>query len=126
MKIGDSFVKQRTFTNEEIIAFGELTRNTGRVHTEPDELGRLMVQGLLTASLITDVGAELGLMGQAMNLNFLRPVYSGDSITCTLRLERVEESNKSFNLLFSCEFLNQNNKKVLTGEGRGVIFKTVE
>lgn len=124
MEVGDTITKQRTFTNEEIIAFGELTRNTGLVHIEPDEFGRLMVQGLLTASIITEIGGELGLLGQNMNFSFVRAVYTGDTITCNLHIDRIEELDRSSNIFFSSEFINLNNKIVLTADGKGVLIKT--
>ncbi len=121
METGDTITRERTFTNEEIILFGELTHNTGTVHKEPDESGRLMVQGLLTASLITEIGGELNFLGNQMNFNFVRAVYAGDMITCKLRLDRIEESAKRTKAWASYECTNQNNETVLTGDGKGIL-----
>ncbi len=121
MKIGDVITRQRTFTNQEILLFGELTRNAGLVHQIPDELGRLMVQGLLTASLLTEIGGELNLLAREMNFIFLRPVYSGDIITCVLKIDNLQQMSKVTKIWVSWEFINQNKEPVLTGNGEGIL-----
>jgi acyl dehydratase len=121
VKIGDVITRQRTFTNQEILLFGELTRNAGLVHQIPDELGRLMVQGLLTASLLTEIGGELNLLAREMNFIFLRPVYSGDIITCVLKIDNLQQMSKVTKIWVSWEFINQNKEPVLTGNGEGIL-----
>ncbi|WAA12895.1 hypothetical protein [Fervidibacillus halotolerans] len=52
---GMKFSWSRTFTKEDVLQFGELTGDQGDHHIHPDEKGRLMVQGLLTASIDSPV-----------------------------------------------------------------------
>lgn len=124
MKIGDVITRQRTFTNQENFLFGELTKNTGLVHQVPDELGRLMVQGLLTASLLTEIGGEINLLAREMNFRFLRPVYTGDTITCALRVDKLQEMGEAKKIWVSWELINQNNEPVLTGDGKGILLNS--
>ena len=53
MKIGDKISWQRTFTEEDIKTFARLSGDQGEHHLIPDEQGRLMAHGLLTATLPT-------------------------------------------------------------------------
>jgi hypothetical protein len=56
---GEVITYERTFTEEEIRAFAELSGDTGQQHVERDAEGRLMAQGLLTATLPTKIGGEV-------------------------------------------------------------------
>ncbi|MER2141043.1 MAG: enoyl-CoA hydratase, partial [Priestia megaterium] len=58
-KAGDTFTWQRTFQEEEIMQFAEMTGDRGKHHIERDEKGRLMVHGLMTASIGTKIGGDL-------------------------------------------------------------------
>lgn len=120
MQAGEVKYYQRTFTNEEVIQFGELTQNTALVHLETDSRGRLMVQGLLTASLHIKIGADLNLIGQQTDIKFVSPVYTGDTITCRLLVERIEEVRKGKKVWCSWICTNQNNETVLMGSAIGV------
>lgn len=53
-------------------------------HVAEDIQGRLTVHGLLTATLPTVIGGRLNLIARTMELDFLRPVYSGDHISCSV------------------------------------------
>lgn len=48
-------------------------------HLTPDEQGRLVVQGLLTATLPTKVGGDNNVLARTMNFEFTRPVFTGDT-----------------------------------------------
>lgn len=54
----------------------------GTHHTSPNDKGRIVIQGLLTATLSTKIGGENDVLAHTMNFNLLKPVYSGDTITC--------------------------------------------
>lgn len=88
---GDTFTYERTFTVEEVQQFAALSGDAQPRHTEPDEDGRLLAQGLLTATLPTKIGGDLEMLAHTMDLEFTRPVYTGESVTCTWTHETVEE-----------------------------------
>ncbi|GGF25383.1 hypothetical protein GCM10010954_25340 [Halobacillus andaensis] len=54
--VGDVYRWERNFTEDEVLQFGEMSGDQGRHHVERDQRGRLMVQGLITASIATKIG----------------------------------------------------------------------
>lgn len=73
----------RTITEDDIRRFGEISGDKGRHHMEKDSRGRLLAHGLLTATLPTKLGGDLQFIAGTMTFEFLKPVYSGDALTCT-------------------------------------------
>ncbi len=115
----------RTFTAELVDAFTEISRDRGRHHVQPDAQGRRIVHGLLVASLGTEIGGSLDFLSRTMDYEFLRPVYVGDTITCTARVEQVEKRPGKTRLLVSMRFANQAGEDVIRGSTRGVVLDQV-
>lgn len=114
---------EREFTTEEVHTFGAISGDQQQRHLEPNDDGELMVQGLLTATIPTNIGAELGVMGQELSFEFHRPVYTGDVITCTWTNDEVTEAEDRYHLRASVECTNDINDRVMTATIRGVIWK---
>ncbi|WP_082233036.1 FAS1-like dehydratase domain-containing protein [Halobacillus massiliensis] len=121
MKTGDVYTWDRTFTKEEVIEFSRISGDQGRHHVEPDDQGRLMVQGLLTASLGTKIGGDLNYIAREMVSEFIRPVFSGDTITCEVTLTNVANADGFKKVEMKSVYLNQKGKEVLTGSSYGII-----
>lgn len=122
LTVGDIISFERTFTVRDVELFTEVSRDEGVHHVNPDEQGRLVVQGLLTATLPTKVGGDANVLARNMNFEFLRPVFTGDTILCEVKIEKYEKTEKNRTAIvasFSCK--NQNEKEVLKGEFFGVI-----
>ncbi|MDR6121260.1 3-hydroxybutyryl-CoA dehydratase [Bacillus sp. SLBN-46] len=122
LKVGDIITFERTFTVRDVELFTEVSGDEGIHHITPDEQGRLVVQGLLTATLPTKVGGDHNVLARNMNFEFLRPVFTGDTIICEVKIEKYErqENNRTAIIAsFLCE--NQNEKEVLKGDFSGVI-----
>jgi len=51
LHVGDSATWERTFTEEDVRSFATISGDQDVHHVTPDEQGRLMVHGLLTATL---------------------------------------------------------------------------
>ena len=121
MQVGDVISWQRTFTEDDIRLFAGLSGDQGVHHLEPDEHGRLMAHGLLTATLPTKIGGDINFIAREMTFAFIRPVFAGDTVTCDVTLTAIEPAEKYVKL--SCAFVcrNQNGKEVLTGRGAGVV-----
>ncbi|MFJ7954558.1 hotdog domain-containing protein [Lysinibacillus sp. NPDC096418] len=122
LKVGETIKFERTFTVRDVELFTELSGDEGIHHTTPDEQGRLVIQGLLTATLPTKVGGDYSVMARNMNFEFLRPVFTGDTIICEVKIEKYEkqENNRTAIITtFLCK--NQNEKEVLKGDFSGVI-----
>lgn len=122
LKVGDIIRFERTFTEEDVKIFTKVSMDEGDHHTNPDELGRLVVQGLLTASLPTKVGGDYNVLARTMNFEFLRPVFTEDTISCEVTIEKLEKKdNNRISILATFLCTNQNEKQVLSGNFAGVI-----
>ncbi len=123
MKIGDIITFKRTFTTKDVELFTEVSCDEGVHHITPDEQGRLVIQGLLTATLPTKIGGDANVLARTMNFEFIRPVFTGDTIKCEVEIQSYEweESKKrtSIGTTFTCK--NQDGKEVLKGSFAGVI-----
>lgn len=112
---------ERTFTPEEVRAFADLSGDRGEHHEQPDEDGRLLVHGLLTATLPTKIGGDLDVLARTMEFDFLRPVYTGQRIVCEVTVEAVdrEDDRADIEVSFTCHV--DGGELVLTGEFDGVV-----
>ena len=95
MKVGETLSFTRTFTVQEVSAFAVLTRDRAPWHLNADASGRVVTHGLLTVSLATEIGGAMGFMARQFDISFLRPVRTGEPITCTLTLTELSEAPSS-------------------------------
>jgi 3-hydroxybutyryl-CoA dehydratase len=123
LKAGDVLTYERTFSEADVRLFAELSGDKGLHHVQPDEQGRLMVQGLLTATVPTKIGGDLNFIARSMEMEFLRPVFTGDTIRCVAKIESlVRDTNGAISaLLITSECYNQHGKLVLRGRAQGLI-----
>ncbi|WP_404332403.1 enoyl-CoA hydratase [Mesobacillus maritimus] len=122
LKVGDIISFERTFTIEDVELFSKDSGDEGIHHVTPDEQGRLIVQGLLTATLPTKVGGDHNVLARTMDFEFLKPVFTSDTIKCEVTIEKYEKTDKNRTAImatFLCT--NQNEKQVLRGNFAGVI-----
>lgn len=121
-KVGDIITFERTFKQEDVEMFTKVSMDEGNHHITPDEQGRLVVQGLLTATLPTKVGGDYNVLARTMNFEFLRPVFTGDTIICEVTIEQFEkQENNRTAIMATFLCTNQNEKLVLKGNFAGVI-----
>jgi 3-hydroxybutyryl-CoA dehydratase len=121
--LGQTFAYVRAFTREDVELFTRLSGDVGRHHLEPDAQGRVMVQGLLTAMLPTRLGGEANFIARDMHFEFLRPVFSGDTIATEATVTERSEDERVWQLRFEFRCHNQHAKEVLKGYTTGVIRK---
>ena len=123
LKAGDQLTAQRTFTADDVIAFGRVSGDRGRHHLVLDAKGRLMVHGLHTATLPTEIGGSIDFVAREMVFDFQRPVFAGDTVTCTCTVVKLEEQpgRRAVEVQFVC--LNQHGKEVLLGRTSGVVLE---
>jgi 3-hydroxybutyryl-CoA dehydratase len=122
LKVGDIIRFERMFTKEDVEMFTKVSWDEGDHHIHPDEQGRLVIQGLLTATLPTKIGGEHNVLARTMNFEFLRPVFTGDTILCEVQIEKLEPNdNNRTSILATFLCTNQNEKQVLRGSFAGVI-----
>lgn len=96
LRLGETLILTRTFTEELTKAFGDLSRDYNPVHYDTrfasaKNFTGLICHGLLVGSLVTEVGGQIGWLATGMEFRFLRPVYFGDTITCRFTLMEVDE-----------------------------------
>ena len=121
MRVGDIIAWERTFTVEEVNAFTLISGDAGTHHIAPDEQGHLLVQGLLTATLPTKIGGDLNLLARELDFQFLKPVYTGDTIRCEVTLTEVTPTERGTRLSFTWSCRNQRGTEVMIGRGYGVV-----
>ena len=121
LKVGQKASYKRTFTRQDVSAFAELSGDKGVHHVEPDGRGRIMVQGLLTATLPTKLGGDMNYIAREFKLEFVRPVFVGDTITCEGTVERIVPEQGRLKVSLSTVCLNQDGKEVLRGTTSGII-----
>lgn len=122
LEVGSAFSVVRTFTVDEVRFFAELSRDEGFHHMEPDEQGRLMVHGLMTACLPSEIGGRLNLLAHDMFLTFHRPVYTGDTITCEVTITQADYLPTYVIVSASCFCVNQQGKVVMSATFHGKQF----
>jgi 3-hydroxybutyryl-CoA dehydratase len=97
---GDTFEIKRTFSDTDIAQFEALSRDHNPVHSnaayaEAKGFDGVIAHGLLTATLITEIGGQLGWLATYMSLRFKRPVYMGDELTCVWKIMGIDEGNRA-------------------------------
>jgi len=93
---GDTFVFTRTFTDGDVSLYCGLTGDYNPFHLDKafaatSRFGSRIVPGLLTGSLMTHIGGMLGVIGGEMRFSFLAPVFIGDTITCSVTIDAIDE-----------------------------------
>jgi 3-hydroxybutyryl-CoA dehydratase len=121
--VGQKFSYDRVFTVADVEAFARLTGDAGRHHVTPDAEGRVMVQGLLTATLPTKFGGDINYLARDMRFEFVRPVYTGDAIVTEVVCTEAVDEDRVVRLSFDVVCKNQHGKEVLKGSTNGVIRK---
>lgn len=121
MKVGDVKSWARTFTAEDIQAFNKVSGDEGVHHVNPDAQGRLMVHGLLTATIPTKLGGDMDFISREMLFQFHRPVFAGDTIRCDVTVVNFQPSKQYDNLRVEFVCRNQHDKEVMTGHAVGIV-----
>ncbi|MGE7977462.1 enoyl-CoA hydratase [Psychrobacillus sp. NPDC093200] len=121
LRVGEIIRFERTFTLEDVELFTKVSGDEGIHHMKPDEQGRVVVQGLMTATLPTKVGGDNNVLARNMNFEFLKTVYTGDTIICEVTIEKFEKQENRTSIAASFICYNQNDILVLRGNFSGVI-----
>jgi 3-hydroxybutyryl-CoA dehydratase len=123
IKVGDTASVTKTFTQEDVQKFAELSGDHNPIHLDEEHargtrFGRRIAHGMLTSSLISNViGNELPGVGSiylGQTLQFLAPVFPGDIITARATVTSVREDKPIVKLETVCK--NQRDEIVIKGE----------
>ncbi len=121
LTIGTAFTVTRTFSESQVEQFAGLTRDYNPIHFDPrfvavKGLKDKICHGLLVGGMVTEVGGQIGWLASGMNFRFKRPVYIGDTITCTVTITEVDEKGRA---RADAVFVNQDGELVLTAHLTG-------
>jgi 3-hydroxybutyryl-CoA dehydratase len=109
---------RRRFTRAEILQFAELSGDRGEHHVSGE---RLIVHGLLVASIVTKLGGDLDYVSRDMQMEFLEPVYEDEWTLGVLTIEEALERPQRIKIRMRCEVLRKDGTCVLRGTSRGQI-----
>ena len=103
LTIGMSAVSAKTFTEADVLMFSAVSGDTNPLHLNEEFAGQTrfeqrIVHGMLTTSLwSTIVGTRLpgpGCAYMGQELNFLKPVHIGDTVTATMTVTTIIEEKQ--------------------------------
>lgn len=98
LKVGDSYVEEITFDEEQIALFIKLTNDTSGIHTDREfsrekQFDDLVVHGfLLSVHFSRIIGMELpgeNIVIGSIDLKFHEPVYLGEVVSYSVTVTRV-------------------------------------
>ena len=122
---GETVTFERTFDHADVERFVAVSEDAGSHHLEPDDEGRLLVHGLLTATLPTRVGGAYDVLASRMEFDFRRPVRTGERVECAVTFTRVERDADRDRRLVEAEFdCVREGETVLSGRFEGVVEDT--
>jgi 3-hydroxybutyryl-CoA dehydratase len=121
VEVGQRAAYERTFTVEDVKSFSELSGDKGAHHILPDGRRKIMVQGLLTATVPTKLGGDLNYIASEMTLRFVKPVFVGDTVRCEVVVTKTEPGEGYLNLAIDIVCRNEGGEEVLLGKTEGVI-----
>ena len=124
LRIGQNAAFGKTITEADVSIFAGLSGDFNPIHINAEEaeqsiFGKRIAHGMLSASFISAVlGMYLpgkGAIYLSQNLQFMEPVYIGDTITAKVTVvEILNEEKGIYKLKTLC--VNQNNQPVIDGE----------
>ncbi|TNF50606.1 MaoC family dehydratase [bacterium] len=123
IKPGDTFTVVRTFTEEDTHRYADISLDYNPVHLDrrfSDIKGfpGPVCHGLLVGGMVSEIGGQMGMLASGMSFRFRKPVFFGDTITCSLTVKEVDERGRSKS---HAVYSNQNGETVLEAELFGVI-----
>ena len=86
MRVGQTFTFRRNFTDADVALFCGVTADYNPYHQDESFAkeswyGRLTIPSLLTGSMLTHIGGLLGFLAAETSVEYLAPVFVGDTIT---------------------------------------------
>ena len=123
LKLGDSFTVSRTFTEDDAAAFAGLSRDYNPVHfdlrfAKAKNFQGLICHGLLVASLLTEIGGQIGWLASEMNFRFKKPVYFADTIDCHVTITELDDRGRA---KAEAIFKNQRGETVTEANVSGIV-----
>ncbi len=123
LHVGDQFVVSRQFNEADMECFADITRDYNPIHFDDrfvrtKNFNSRICHGLLVASILTEIGGQIGWLATEMYFRFKRPVYFDDWIECTLTITEIDDRNRA---RATAIYRNQNNTVVVEADLAGII-----
>jgi 3-hydroxybutyryl-CoA dehydratase len=121
ISVGDTFTTSRTFTEQQVLDFSKISRDYNPVHFD-ERFAKAMkfngkiCHGLLVASMVTEIGGQLGWLATEMDFKFQKAVYFGDTITIDLTVIDIDQNGLATSEVV---FTNQDGATVLEAVIKG-------
>jgi 3-hydroxybutyryl-CoA dehydratase len=123
LQVGDTASQTKTITDKDIHTFADLVDDHNPVHlddayAQQTRFGRRIAHGMLSASLISAVLANQlpaeGTVYLSQTLQFVAPVFPGDTVTARVTVTKVREDKGIVTLATLCT--NQRDEPLIKGE----------
>jgi acyl dehydratase len=100
LAVGDTFETTRSFTPQEVAHFAGLSQDYNPVHFDARFASARgfpapVCHGLLTASLVTEIGGQIGWLASGMDFRFRAPVYAGETVICTWIITAIDPRGRA-------------------------------
>jgi 3-hydroxybutyryl-CoA dehydratase len=123
LRVGQTFSISRTFLEQDVNQFAEISRDYNPIHCDArfakaKRFDGTVCHGLLVASMLTEVGGQLGWLASGMNLEFKKPVYFGDTIRCDFTITALSLTGHAE---AKAVFTNEDKTKVLLAVITGIL-----
>ena len=125
-KVGMSASITRTFTADDILQGTLLTGDENPIHTDSSYATDMglpgpIIHGFTLIGFVSRLIAEKlpgpGSMASGLNnVEFLRPVFPGDTLTATANITEVRTNSRTNTIFMTASVINQNGKVVLRGD----------
>ena len=123
MKVGDQYIHEFQFTQDQVQGFADVTGDNNPVHLAADYAATTMfkrpiVHGMLGASLFSKVFGTIfpgeGTIYLNQTLNFMKPMYVEEAYQAVFEVKEVNlEKHRA---IISTTILNAEGKAAVTGE----------
>lgn len=125
MVIGSTYEVKKTFTEEEVLKFAEISGDSNPIHIDEEfaknsVFKRRAVHGVLLTGLFSQIFGTIcpgpGGVYTAQQVRFLRPAFIGEEIRAVATLNSYDPNTRKG--VFKTECLNTKNKILIAGESR--------
>ncbi len=123
LKQGDSFVISRTFSKQDTLDFARISKDDNPIHSDDTfikskNMKGPICHGMLVASMLTEIGGQMGCLASGMDIRFKKPVYIGETVDCHFVITTVDEQNRA---TAEIGFVNSRQETVIEATLTGVL-----
>lgn len=126
LSVGDNYVTNFSFTQDQVNAFAELTGDTNPIHIDPEfaantPFKKPIMHGFLSASIFSRVlGTEFpgnGSVYLSQTMDFLRPMFVDEEYVANFEITEIDSRRKTA-IIKTTITSTANNKITVKGEAK--------